>query len=140
MSPKPAKHVFIAHQTNRVVGSFTGRNTGSPDTLKGAPDAQHQCTSATRRLLKRSCQSLTVTCSAPDAEQVGTGRVRCTPDSCAESSANSQGHRTQATGRTLSVRCTPDPCAERVAKRPHTGRAPPDAQASVRCLSSGALP
>jgi len=51
-----------------------------------------------------------------------------------------QGHRTRATGRTLSVRCSPDPCAERVGKRPHTGRAPPDAQASVRCLSSGALP
>ena len=43
----------------------------------------------------------------PDAQLVHTGRVRCTPDPCAESSANSHGHRTQATGRTLSVRCSP---------------------------------
>ena len=54
----------------------------------------------------------------PDAQLVHTGRVRCTPDSCAESSANSHGHRTQATGCTLSVRCSPDSCAERVAKPP----------------------
>ena len=40
VSPKPAKHVFIAPQTNRAVGSFTGQNSGSPDALKGAPDAQ----------------------------------------------------------------------------------------------------
>ena len=52
----------------------------------------------------------------PDAQLVHTGRTRCTPDSCAESSANSHGHRTQATGRTLSVRCSPNSCAERVAK------------------------
>jgi len=60
----------------------------------------------------------------PDAQLVHTGRVRCTPDSCAESSADLQGHRTLSTG---SVRCSPDPCAERVTKRPHTGRTPPDA-------------
>ena len=47
-----------------------------------------------------------------------TGRVRCTPDPCAESSVNSQGHRTRATGRALSVRCSPDSCAERGAKPP----------------------
>ena len=41
VSPKPAKHVFIAPQINRAVGSFTGKNSGSPDALKGAPDAQH---------------------------------------------------------------------------------------------------
>ena len=56
-------------------------------------------------------------CTAPpDALLRHTGRVRCTSDPCAESSANSQGHRTRATGRTLSVPCSPDSCAERVAK------------------------
>ena len=45
-----------------------------------------------------------------------TGRVRCTPDPCAESSTNSQGHRMRATGRTLSVSCSPDSCAKRVSK------------------------
>ena len=54
----------------------------------------------------------------PDALLRHTRRVRCTPDPCAESSANSQGHRTRATGRTLSVRCSLDSCAERVAKPP----------------------
>ena len=54
----------------------------------------------------------------PDAQLDHTGRVRCSPDSGAESSVNSQGHRTQATGRTLSVRCSPDSCAERAAKPP----------------------
>ena len=39
VSPKPDKHVYIAPQTNRAVGSFTGQNSGSPDALKGAPDA-----------------------------------------------------------------------------------------------------
>ena len=41
VSPKPAKHVYRAPQTNRAVGSFIGQNTGSPDALKGAPDTQH---------------------------------------------------------------------------------------------------
>jgi len=50
-------------------------------------------------LLKLSCQSVTVTCSAPDAEQVGTGRVRCTPVLNIERSAKRAGHRTHTTGR-----------------------------------------
>jgi len=58
-------------------------------------------------------------CTAPlDALLRHTGRVRCTPDPCAESFANLYDHRTQAIGRTLSVRCSPDSCAERVAKPP----------------------
>ena len=36
--------------------------------------------------LNPACQFLTATCSTPDALQVHTGRVRCTPDSSAESS------------------------------------------------------
>ena len=39
------------------------------------------------------------------------------------------GHRTRATGRTLSVRCSPDSCAERVAKPP-----------AHRTLSTGLTP
>ena len=44
--------------------------------------------------MKLSCQSLTVTCRAPDAEQVGTGCVRCTPVLNTERSATRAGHRT----------------------------------------------
>ena len=61
---------------------------------------------------------LTRDTAPPDALLRHTGCVRCTPDPCAESSANSQGHWTRATRRTLSVRCSPDSCAERVAKPP----------------------
>jgi len=56
-------------------------------------------TSATCRLLKLSCQSLTVTCRAPDAEQVGTVRVRCTPVLNIERSAKCAGHWTHTSGR-----------------------------------------
>ena len=94
-------------------------------------------------VLNLVCQILTVTYNTPDALQVHTGHVRCTPDSCSESLSNSRPHRTLGTGRSgahrtraqrglqkpltldaghRTVRCSPDLCAERVAKTPHTGR------------------
>ena len=82
--------------------------------------------------LDRCRQRLLRTCACtapPDALLRHTGRVRCTPDPCVESSANSQGHRTRATVRTLSVRCSPDSCAKRVAKMP-----------AHRTLSTGLTP
>jgi len=53
-----------------------------------------------------------------------------TPDSCAESSANLQGHPTRSTG---SVQCSPDPCTKRVTKCPHSGRWALDSLQCVRC-------
>ena len=79
----PAQH----HQTLYCV---------TPD-ASGAHRTRAQRAPQTRRVTERE---------PPDALLRHTGRVRCTPDPCAESSANSEGHRTQVTGRTLSVRCS----------------------------------
>ena len=98
--------------------------------------------------LKPACQILTVTCTPPDALQVHTGRVRCTPDSCAESLSNSRPHRTLGTGRSgahrtraqrgLQKPLTPDAnhrtLPECVRCSTLAGSSTPDSEASVRCL------
>ena len=98
--------------------------------------------------LNLACQILTATCNTPDALQVHTGRVRCTPDSCAESLSNSRPHRTLGTGRSgahrtrtqrgLQKPLTPDAnhrtLSECVRCSTLAGSSTPNSEASVRCL------
>ena len=39
--PQAGQTRIYNFSTNRAIGSLTGSNSGSPDALKGAPDAQH---------------------------------------------------------------------------------------------------
>jgi len=64
-------------------------------------------------------------------DQVSTGRVPYLPVSYANSLSNSRSHRTRGTGR---VRCSLDSCADRVAKHPHIKRWAPDPLRCVRCF------
>ena len=125
-SPKAGHLLFISALKELAVGHFhwaENGGTGRYQVITGRSTPNVQCLGVGHVFfLNLACQILTATCNTPDALLVHTGRVQCTPDSCAESSANLQGHRMWVTGRTLSVRCSPDLNTERVAKRPHTGR------------------
>ena len=118
--------LFIAPRAKLAVAPSLGKTRGH-QTLIGS----HRTLNPQRPVLRRQprvTSHLNSTIAAngycapvpdtapPDAQLVYTGRVRCTPDPCVGSSANSQGHRTRSTGRTLSVRCSLDSCTERVAK------------------------
>jgi len=126
--------LFIAPRAKLAVAPLLGKTRGHR-TLTGS----HRTLNSQRPVLRRQprvTSRLKSTVAAngycarapftapPDALLRHTGRVRCTPDSCAKSSADLQDHRTLSTG---SVRCSPDPCAERDTKHPHTGCTPPDA-------------
>jgi hypothetical protein len=120
--------LFIAPRAKLAVAPSLGKTrghrtlTGSHRTLNSQRPVLRRRPRVTSRLkttvAANGYLALAPDTAPPDAQQIHTGGVRCSPDSCAESSANSHGHRTQATGRTLSVRCSPDSCAERVAKPP----------------------
>ena len=75
--------------------------------------------------------------ATPDALLLHTGCIWCTPNPCAESTANSQGHQTRATGCTLSVRCSSVKNSSRaLANITQHGRANsilPVSGASIRC-------
>jgi len=131
--------LFIAPRAKLAVAPLLGKTrghrtlTGSYQTLNPQRPVLRRWPRVTSRLnstvTANGYHALAPDTAAPDAQLVHTGRVRCTPDPCAERSANSHGHQTRATGRTQSVRCSPDSCVERVAKPP-----------AHRTLSTGLTP
>jgi 1,2-phenylacetyl-CoA epoxidase catalytic subunit len=92
--PPDAPSASGAHRTHAQRGS---QNARTPDANHRTLNTSVRCSNISH--VSRSCQNLTVTCSAPDAEQVSTGR--------------SGAHRTHAQRA---------PQTRRV-----TGRKPPDA-------------
>jgi len=143
--PKAGHQLFISHPQKLAVGCFHWAENGG--TGRSTPSVR--CTGVSHvSFLNLACQILTATCNTPDALQVHTGRVRCTPDSCAESLSNSRPHRTLGTGRSgahrtraqrgLQKLLTPDAnhrtLSECVRCSTLAGSSTPDAEASVRCL------
>ena len=135
--------LFIAPRAKLVVAPSLGKTRGHR-TLTGS----HRTFNPQRPVLRRqprvtSRLKTTVAANAYCA-RVPTQHHRTlyhvTLDPCAESSANSHGHRTRATGRTLSVRCSPDSCAERVAKTPAHQTLKPASGASTQCIRRETLP
>jgi len=99
--PKAGHLQFISPLKELAVGHFHWAEiggTGRYQVITGRSTPSVWCSGVGHvSFLKLAYQSLTATCKAPDALQVHTGRVRCTPNSCVESSANLQGHRTLST-------------------------------------------
>ena len=136
--------LFIAPRAKLAVAPSLGKTRGHRTRCRERPDAQPHRPVLRRQPCVTSRLKSTVTANgyhtlAPDtspldAPLVHTGRVRCTPDPCVESSANSKGHRTRPTGCTLSVWCTPvrDTRVHWLTSL-HTERA------NSHCLASGAF-
>ena len=113
--------LFIAPRAKLAVAPSLGKTRGHR-TLTGSHrtlNPQHPVLTRHPRVTSRLNSTIAANgyCARAPAQYHRT-LYYVTPDPCAESSTNSQGHRTRATGRTLSVRCSPDSCAERVAKPP----------------------
>ena len=116
-SPPKASHLlFISSLKELAIAHFRWAEngcTGRYQVITGRSTPSVRCSGVGHMSsLNLACQFLMATCNTPDALQVHTRRVRCTPDV-------SGAHRTHA-------QRVPQTC--RV-----TGREPPDAPLSVRC-------
>jgi len=132
-TPKVGQFLFISPSTNRVVGSFTSLNSRSSDVQQGATGRSDPASGALKTATCRPFDSrMSISNShlqATGRGQVSTGRVRYSPDLCAERIAKTWNHRRPNTGRVL---YSPDTDVERVAKYSNIGRWAPD---SLRCVS-----
>ena len=96
--------LFIAPRAKLAVAPSLGKTrghrtlTGSYRTLNPQHPVLRRQPRVTSRLnstvAANGYHALAPDTAPPDAQLVHTGRVRCTPDPCAESSANSHCHRT----------------------------------------------
>ena len=92
-APKAGHQLFISSLKELAVGHFhwaINEGTGRYQVRTGRSTPYVRCSGVSHvSYLNLACQSLMATCETPDALQVHTGRVRCPPDPCVESFANS---------------------------------------------------
>jgi len=119
--PKSGHLLFKSPLNKRVVGHFHWAKIGGTGCSARYTRRSTPCVRCSVVGHVSSFESRT---SISNGHLRTTGRVRYSPDPCAERIAKTLDHQTRSTER---IRCSPDSCVERVAKWPHTGRTPSDA-------------
>ena len=96
--PKAGHLLFISPLKELAIGHFHWAEIGGTGCYQVSTRRSTPCVRCTGvghvSFLNLARQSLTATYTTPDALQVHTRHIWCTLDPCAESLANSQGHRT----------------------------------------------